>query len=166
MSVANGTVARNGTQRKNTIIRLSEARDITPPADPVHAVKQSLVMSLYGQIGEEDVAKLVDVIKEKALNGDRRSQKILLDIITKAAGPATSPGGRVVEKTIVIEPGARQLRLLCAYAIQLNGPMALAALASLVGLAEDDAARVLDGCWFESTSKGYVLTIEGKQQVG
>jgi hypothetical protein len=163
---SNGVAERNGTQRKNTTIRLSEARDVTPPVDPVQAVKQSLVMTLYGQIGEDDVAQLVDSIKTKALKGDRHAERLLLDIITKAAGHWPGGRDRVVEKTVVMEPGAKQLRLLCAYAIRHEGSMSLSALATLVGMAEEDAERLLDGCWFDATARGYVLTAEGKQAVG
>jgi len=165
MRQANGLAERNGSKGKNTVIRLSEARDITPPVNPVEAVKQSLVMSLYGRIGDEDVEQLVESIKKQALEGDHRCRKLILDLVTKTMGSSAGKGERVVEKTVIVEPGARQLRLLCAYAIASNGPMGLSALATLVGMAEEDAAKLLDGCWFDSNSRGYSLSQEGKQQV-
>lgn len=155
----------NGKPASRTTLRLAEARDTTPPPpDPVEAVKKSLVMTLYGRIGDQDVEQLVDSIKAKALAGDKHAARLLLDLVTKAAaGPAQT---RVIEKVVMSDPGSRQLRLLCAYAIAHNGTMGLAALADLVGLPEEDAANLLEGCWFERSSRGYGLTTEGKQQVG
>lgn len=159
----NGVADRNGTPHKNTTLRLTQARQDTPPVDPVEAVKRSLVMTLYGQVGDEDVVGLVESIKKAAAGGDKASQRMLLDLITKVSG-AGKP--QIVEKIVHVEAGARQLRLLAAYAIAANGPMLIETLAKLVGMSDSDTAALLDGCWFETTSNGIALSHQGKQQVG
>jgi hypothetical protein len=162
-STGNGVAERNGSHpQPRTTLRLAEARKETPAVDPVDAVKRSLVMAVYGQIGEEDVEEIVQTIVEKAKAGDRTAAKMMLDLITKSQGGKT----QVIEKPVMVEAGAKQLRLLAAYAIDKNGPMPVEALAKLVGMSDSDTAALLDGCWFLSGPKGLTLTNEGKRQVG
>lgn len=121
-------------------------------------------MSLYAQIGEEDVAAIAGKIVEEARAGDKQARKLLLDLVTRSGGGQAQP--QVIERPVFVEAGAKQLRLLCAYAIRVNGAMPVEALARLTGLSDSDTAGLLEGCWFETSSKGVGLSIEGRQQVG
>ena len=153
---------RNGHAQPRTTLRLAKAREDTPAVDPVDAVKRSLVMAVYGKIGEEDVEEIVEGMVAAAKSGDKRSAKMLLDLVTKAQGGKT----QVIEKPVMVEAGAKQLRLLAAYAIDKNGPMRIEALAGLVGMSDSDTAALLDGCWFLTGKDGIELTPAGKRQVG
>lgn len=158
----NGVAERNGHGAAGrTTLRLAKAREDTPAVDPIEAVKRSLVTAVYGRIGEDDAEALVETIKKAAAEGDKRSQKLLLDLITKTSGKV-----QVIERPVMVEAGAKQLRLLAAYAIDKEGPMSIEAIAKLVGMSDSDTAALLDGCWFQSTPKGITLTAAGKQQVG
>lgn len=71
-------------------IRVSEARALTPPVDPVEAMRRQAAVAAFGAVTEADVEQLVQKLKELALSGDHRAIKMYFELIGVMGGkPAT-----------------------------------------------------------------------------
>lgn len=78
---------------KPKLFTLTEARETTPPVDPVEAMRRQLALAVYDKVKESDIGELVEVLKAQAMKGDLKAMKMFFDLtIGKQQGtPAPKP---------------------------------------------------------------------------
>lgn len=66
---------------------LRHAREHNPPLSAVEALRRSFQMALLGAVSTADIASLAGALKERALAGDLKAMRLLLDLVlpTEAA---------------------------------------------------------------------------------
>ena len=68
----------NGNRRS---LNLSEARELTPPVNPVEAMRKQLALALFDAVKPQDVIDLALKLKEQAMAGDLKAAKLYLDLM-------------------------------------------------------------------------------------
>lgn len=71
-------------------LKLNEAREKTPAVDSAEALRRQLSMAVFNGVKESDVVAMVEKIKEQAMAGDHKAQKMFFDLIG-ATGKAAPP---------------------------------------------------------------------------
>jgi hypothetical protein len=62
-------------------LRLKEARELTPPVNPVEAMRRQLALAVFNGVKEADVTQMVEKLKEQAMGGDLKAQKMFFELI-------------------------------------------------------------------------------------
>lgn len=75
---------------KNGKLILDDARRLTPPVNPVEAMRRSLALAMFNNVKETDVSALVDKLKEMAMAGDLKAMDMFFKLTT-GAGAKESP---------------------------------------------------------------------------
>ena len=76
-------------------LKLSEAREATPPVNPVEAMRRQLSTALFGAVKEQDVLDMAGKLKEMAQAGNLGAMKMYFDLVLgsqKSAPPAPAAG--------------------------------------------------------------------------
>lgn len=87
----------NGNNNKKTVT-LAEARQRTPPPDPVAACRNQLQLALFGAVSEGDVVQMATKLKAMAMEGDLRAMKLFFSLVTGGGGMSTPPAPQVQQQ--------------------------------------------------------------------
>lgn len=164
-------------KRPATVLKLSEARERTPPVGALHAANlQELAL---GALTAVDVTAILQKQVEKAKAGDTAAAKFVLGYLGTAAarpGPAIvrrgeQAGDRDAEDdppppVVVPSVAAEQLRRLAALYLIQNQPAHVAELARVTATEGDTLAAVLNCEWFVQVNGRVSLTPAGRNAVG
>lgn len=69
--------------RKNGIDRvtLDDARELTPPVDPVEAMRRQLALTLFDAVKPDDVLTLANKLRDMAMAGDLKAMQMYLKLV-------------------------------------------------------------------------------------
>lgn len=151
--------------KKDSLV-LKKAKQIAPPVNPLEAVRNSLQMSLFGAISEDDISAITTNILHKAKGGDLKAAKLIFDLVEKAGGGTSSPKQQSVD-LLIESPGLSRLRKLVALTMLVNASTVfLAGVCEITGLDEPQTLGLLRHDWFEQVRDGeFRLTPAGKAAV-
>jgi hypothetical protein len=97
----------SATEQKNgnRSLTLKEARELTPPVDPVQALRCQLQMALFNGVKEDDVVKMAEKLRDMAMGGDLKAMKMYFELVVgkdrkEAAPPADSAGLRMMAEAM------------------------------------------------------------------
>jgi hypothetical protein len=100
-------------QRKT--LKLGEAAALTPPVNPVEAMRRQLAMALFDGVKEDDVLQLATKLKEMALGGDLKAMKMFFDLVVgkepKAAPPPPSDGAGLKLMALALQDLVDEIRI-------------------------------------------------------
>lgn len=67
-------------------MKLKEAKAISPPADQVSMMRNSLQMAVFGAVKESHITEIASVLSMKARGGDLKATRLLFDILLPRSG--------------------------------------------------------------------------------
>jgi hypothetical protein len=70
---------RNGNGRGT--FSLNGARELTPPVNPVEAMRRQLALGVFGAVKEKDVTDLVSKLHAMAMEGDHKAMKMYFELV-------------------------------------------------------------------------------------
>lgn len=75
---------------RNTL-RLDEARQLTPPVNPVEAMRRQLALALFDGVKEQDLLDMAGRLKEMAMAGDLKAMQLFFKLVLPAGEKAAPP---------------------------------------------------------------------------
>lgn len=72
-------------------LKLDEARALTPPVNPVEAMRRQLALALFDGVKEQDLLDMAAKLKEMAMAGDLKAMALFFKLVLPADKPAPPP---------------------------------------------------------------------------
>jgi len=69
------------TNGKNQPLKLDDARAMTPPVNPVEAMRRQLAVAVFGAVKEKDLTDMVEKLKSQAQAGDLKAMKMYFELV-------------------------------------------------------------------------------------
>jgi hypothetical protein len=78
-------------EQPNHSLKLDDARAMTPPVNPVEAMRRQLAVSVFGAVKESDIEQMVTKLKDMAISGDHKAMKMYFELIGVMGKQAQAP---------------------------------------------------------------------------
>jgi hypothetical protein len=83
---------------KHRVLTLAEARKAAPAVNAAEALRQNFQLVLLKSVSDLDVKAMVDALKKRAMEGDLKAMKMLLELLTGGG-----KGGAQMNQVIVVD---------------------------------------------------------------
>jgi hypothetical protein len=79
------------TEHPRHPLRLEDSRALTPPVNPVEAMRRQLALALFDGVKEQDMLDMAAKLKEMAMSGDLKAMKMYFDLMLPKEKVAPPP---------------------------------------------------------------------------
>lgn len=138
--------------------------DRIPELPAIEGLRRNLLYRMVGAVSGDDMAEIVNAQKEKAMEGDTKAAKLIMDM-AKEPSPSTT---NISQSTIFMDGSRANLivhaRVLIAMLINLTGPKTTEDVAISRGLSGEDAVAALQCEWFTRDGGKWCLTNKGRTE--